>query len=97
MSPRGRWYISARAVREYAAIVRRPVDTDDDFADREDELIDLCAAAHHQRDQRNGLQLWRTGRPLRLRLLVSPTPRPEGDLPQLVSVLPWSEAGRRTR
>jgi hypothetical protein len=87
---RGRWYISARAVREYAAIVRRPVEAEEDFLAREGELLGLIAGAHRQRVQDNGLELWRTGRPLRLRLLVSHEPRPEGPLPQLVRVLPWS-------
>lgn len=82
------WYISARAVREYAAIVRRPVETEEQFANREEELMRLVAGRRNPREQDNGLVLWRTGRPLKLRLLVSHEPRPEGPLPQLVSVLP---------
>lgn len=86
MTVRGRWYISARAVREYAAIAGLPSD-DNDFPARERELLELCATAHLVRRQQNGLEQWRSGRPLRLRLMVSPAARPEGPLPQLVSVL----------
>jgi hypothetical protein len=87
------WYVSARAVREYAAIAGRPAESDEAFGARARELEAMAAGAHHLRDQRNGLQIWRTGRPLRLRLVVSPEARPEGPLPQVVSVLPAHERG----
>jgi hypothetical protein len=85
---RGRWYISARAVREYAALVHRSAATDDDFDARAQELEKLVAGAHYVSTQRNGLERWRLGRPHRFQLLVSTAPRPEGPLPQLISVRP---------
>lgn len=87
-----RWYLSARAVREYAALARLGNPDDEAVFDRaESQLGAIAQKAHHLRDQANGLQLWRGGRPLRLRLLVSTAERAEGDLPQLVSVLAASE------
>lgn len=87
-----RWYVSARAVHEWAKLQRLPSESDEDFAQREEELMAAAAAARHVRDQANGLQLWRLPRPHQYRLMVSPEPRPEGDLAQLVSVLAASEA-----
>lgn len=86
-----RWYLSAKAVREYLAILGR---ADDDggpeWGRAERELAALCEAAHLVGTTRGGLQRWRTGRPLRLTLVVSTSVRPEGPLPQLVGV-----SGRR--
>lgn len=85
MTPR--WYLSAKAIREYLAIVGR---ADDDggpeWGRAERELARICAAAHLVGETASGLQRWRGGRPLRLQLIVSTAHRPEGDLPQLVSV-----------
>jgi hypothetical protein len=36
------------------------------------------------RETRVGMQLWRSGRPLQLRWLVSFAWRPEGELPQVI-------------
>lgn len=88
-----RWYFSARAVREWAELISRPAESDADFADREEELMAAAASARLQREQENGLELWRMGRPYQFRLMVSKAKRAEGELPQLVSVLPSSPRG----
>lgn len=94
---KGPWYLSARAVREYLALMRRK---DDDggpeWSRAEDEL--RAMAENCLERERTGIRLPRPHRgkpdlivyrgpsPLRLQLIVSTTKRPEGDLPQLVSV-----------
>lgn len=84
-----RWYLSAKAIREYLGIVGRP---DDDggpeWARAERELAGLCDQAHPVGETRSGMQRWRTPSPLRLQLIVSTEPRREGPQPQLVGVLP---------
>lgn len=94
------WYISAAAVRDYLRITGQAVVDDGPIWDAaEQELIDHAIAI--VRDRKEGRQLdsgalqYRGGRPLRLRYLVVPTPRHEGDLPQLVRVKPASERGQR--
>lgn len=84
------WYITHRAVEDYCELHGWP-DDDEHFDRGENELLELAERAHHVRDQDNGLQLWRGPTPGRLRLLVSTAKRPEGDLPQLVRVLPASD------
>lgn len=100
--PRGPWYVSARAVREYLALTGRPpVDDGPVWDEAEDELIDIAertvAADRRPRVLRSGLVQYRGPRPLRLRLIVAPKPRAEGSLPQLVQVLPEHEWQRRDR
>jgi phage terminase large subunit-like protein len=91
--PRGPWYISARAVREYAALTGLG-DADDEsvFAAAEEELIAIAeetvASGRRPRRLRTGALVYRGPRPRRLRLVVVTEPRPEGPLPQLVRVLP---------
>lgn len=98
--PKGPWYVSARAVREYAALARLG-DPDDErvWATAEDELIDLCeetvGSGRKVLRLRSGLLQYRGPRPLRLTLIVSEDARPEGTLPQLISVLPQSTARSR--
>lgn len=87
----GRWYISVRAVREYATLARLPCATEDELHERTMELARLAEGAHYVQTQRNGLEQWRLGRPRRWRLLVSTAERPEGELPQLVRVMAGSE------
>lgn len=90
MPIQGPWYLSARAVREYHRIATGRVDDpdDDQFDAAAEALQEAVGRARKVRVQHNGLELWRlTGSP-RLRLLVSTEHRPEGDLPQLVRVLP---------
>lgn len=102
---RHRFYISARAVREFAEI--RGLELDDGgplWGRAEEQLRELSWHSHlvetpdgEPRLTRNGLQEWRTGRAHgRLRLLVSTEDRPEGELDQVVQVLP-SHGGRRRR
>ncbi len=86
----GPWYISARAVREYHQIATGSASQpdDDQFDAAAQALGEATRSAHFVRTQRNGLQLWRLSGEPRLRLLISTEPRPEGNLPQLVRVLP---------
>jgi hypothetical protein len=95
MTAQGPWFITARAVRDYLTITHRDPRDEDAFADGEDELLELVRRAAYVRNQRNGLQLWRVRGSPRLRLLVSTDKRQEGDLPQVVTVLPEHDrAGR---
>jgi hypothetical protein len=95
---KGPWYISARAVREYLAILGR-AETDEAFLAAEGELIDITTRVVERqaepRELPSGLLQYRGGRPLRLRLVVSTEARPEGPARQLVSVLPDCERRRR--
>ena len=95
---RGPWYISARAVREYLAVVGRP-QTEEAFFAAEQELVDITTRVVERqaepRELPSGLLQYRGGRPLRLRLIVSNEQRPEGPARQLVSVLPDCEVRRR--
>lgn len=97
MADRPRWYLSAKAIREYLAIVGR---TDDDggpeWGRAERELAAICDAAHPVGETASGLQRWRGGRPLRLQLIVSTARMPEGELPQLVGVRANAVVARRT-
>lgn len=89
---RGPWYISARAVREYAALAALG-DPDDPevWARAEGELIAMAeetvASGRRPVRMRSGALRYRGPRPLRLGLVVVETRRPEGPLPQLVRVL----------
>ena len=96
---RGRcpWYVSARAVREYAGLAGLDASTVAGFNVAELALFDVAERAHLVREQANGLDLYRGPRPHRVRLLVSPAPRTEGAKPQLVQVLPTSPRQRRGR
>lgn len=91
-----RWYLSAKAVREYAAIRRLRLDDGGPlWAAAERALSEVCDAAQraHRADgsryyHDDGCEVWHVGRAHgRLRLVVSTARRPEGDLPQLVAVL----------
>lgn len=96
--PAGPWYISARAVQDYLAIMRRQAVTEGPIWDEaERELIDLATAAatREPKPYNDGALQYRGGRPLRLRFIVTHARRKEGDLPQLVRVLPDND-GRRT-
>lgn len=94
MSPaRGPWYIAARAVRDYLALRGRPaVDDGPEWERAERELIEIAAATvasgRQPRAMESGALRFRGPQPLRLGLVVVPAPRIEGDLPQLVRVLP---------
>lgn len=95
---KGPWYISARAVREYLAIVGH-TESEDAFFSAEQDLIDITSRVVERgaepRELPSGLLQYRGGRPLRLRLVVSVEQRPEGPARQLVSVFPDCEVRRR--
>jgi hypothetical protein len=86
--------VTVRAAREYATLAGLPSSTDDDLQARTLELAEIVEGARLVRRQDNGLEQWRLGRPRKWRLMVSTTQRSEGDLPQLVSVLPSHERTR---
>lgn len=90
MTACGPWYITAAACRDYMAITGLP-DTEAGFAAAEDALIELASATvasgRVPAPMRSGALRYRGPRPLRLTLIVTPDPRPEGELPQLVRVL----------
>jgi len=94
MAPaRGPWYISARAVRDYLALRGRAVV--DDGSDWDHAAVELgrlaeqtVASGRRPKTMESGALRYRGPKPLRLGLVVMPDPRPEGDLPQLVRVLP---------
>lgn len=91
------WYISVRAVGEYAKLLGLDEEKDDDFDRCEDELVEVARVAKFEKISEGGLLEYRgkvpaEGRKLlrgrtpedRLILLVSTAKRKEGDLPQLV-------------
>lgn len=98
---KGPWYITMTAVEQYCALTKRDAEDDQQFDDAEDELTEIAATAKHSRNQDNGLMLYRATRSPRCaeryRLLVSPTPTREGNLPQLVRVMPESDQGGRSK
>jgi hypothetical protein len=102
MTARGPWYISARAVHEYLAIVGR-ADNEIEFSRAERELIELARevvrADREPKRLRGGLLQYRGPSPLRLRLLVATAASArEGELAPLVSVLPEHDwAPRKSR
>ena len=90
------WYITATAVRDYLSITRQPtVDDGPIFDAAEAELIEqaiaIVKAGKVPQQFDSGALQFRGGRPLRLRYIVTPAPRKEGDLPQLVRVKPSHE------
>lgn len=99
MTVRGPFYLTSAAVRQYAELIGYDVTSTDAFDDAEEELANRCARAKLKREQDNGLQLWRLAKDGglgRFRLLVSTAPRPGGNLPQVVQVLPEHSSGRGT-
>lgn len=103
MGKRCPWYISVAAVEQYMEAKRVPVRSEGpEFDAAEEELMAIAieAAGKKPRELKSGLLQYRSsgaGRKLRLRLLVSPKPRKEGKLPQLVHVLPSHDGLRRKR
>jgi hypothetical protein len=85
----GRWFITPHAVDQYR---RRVHQCSHDEA--RDDLIALSARAHFVKPLHSGCELWRTGKPHRLRLIVGPG---EGDMPALVTVLAGCDRGRKTQ
>lgn len=97
--PTGPWYISAAAVRDYLALRGRlVVDDGPAFDHASDELVRIAAetvaSGRQPTPTDTGALRYRGPKPLRLRLIVTRGRRAEGDLPQLVAVLPGSDALR---
>ena len=97
--PDSHWYISAAACRKYAAILHLDPTVEANFDRCEDELVSIARVAKFGTCRDNGLLEYRGKVPAesrrllrsrtdedRLTLLVSTEPRPDGPLPQLVSV-----------
>lgn len=91
------WYLSVRAVSEYASILGLDPHNEDHFDHCEDELVTVASAAKFEHITTGGLLEYRgavppnsrdrlQSREHRLVLLVSTERRDEGNLPQLVAV-----------
>lgn len=91
---RGPWYVTRKAVEQFCAVCKIDAENDDEFARAEELLIEQTKAARHVRNQANGIQLYRGPSPKRLRFLVAVGKRDEGELPQLVTVLPTHDGLR---
>lgn len=76
----GRWFITPHAVRQY----QRRYGGDTRYEQALAELIRISDLAHFVKNIHNGVELWRVGKPLRMRMIVSS--RFQGR-PQLVTVL----------
>lgn len=85
----GKWFITPHAVQRYIERVRRC-----SYEEALEDLIRFSREAHPVREIRDGLWLYRKGRPNRLRFRVQIG---GPGLPQLVTVLPECEHGRRDR
>lgn len=95
--PRGPWYITAQAVRDYVRIAGLGDPADEAVFDAaEDALMAIAeaTAASGRVPARldTGALRYRGPKPLRLNLIVTTDPRPEGPLPQLVRVMPSHQA-----
>lgn len=89
-SVHGRWWITPHAVRRY--IERCPGARRLSFEQALERLIVASEAAHLVKARRNpGEELWRGGKPHRLRFIVA---RGNHGLPQLVTVLRGCDANR---
>ncbi len=85
---RGPWYITPSAVHDYLRIRGW---SESDYERGLADLIEIAAEVIAERKQPaemdNGYLRYRTGRAHgRMGLVVSPVPRVEGDLPQLIAV-----------
>lgn len=80
---KGRWFITPHAVRQYRE--RCPGKRRLGYNQALGELVAASESAHLVRNQRNGSELWRGGKPWRLRFIVCSD---RDGLPQLVTVLP---------
>ncbi len=76
----GRFFITPHAVKRFIEKCGGAMDYNDALAD----LIELSGRAHKVKCLHEGIELWRTGRPGRLRMVVSTR---NAGLPQLVTVL----------
>lgn len=90
MTVRGTFFVTPRAVEDLLAI-RGWADTESNYLKAEKYILAMSEDAHLVLTQDNGLEQWRVGRRRgRLRFLASWADRAEGDLPQIVRVLPSS-------
>lgn len=92
MSVRGPWYITLRALEQYLELqgVDPAACSDSTLARAEGELVAMAiatvASGREPSITDSGMLRYRGPKPHRLTLVVSPTPRAEGELPQLVGV-----------
>lgn len=84
MSARGPWYITIAAMEQY--LLLRGVNPDRATGDLLAMAEDTLASGREPVRTASGLLQYRGPRPERLSLTVNPTPRAEGNLPQLVGV-----------
>jgi len=83
---RGRFFVTPHAVERYRERVHRGIS----YERALEEILSECDRAHYVKDYVGGKQYWRGPKPMRLRLLVAPSVGSE--LPQLVTILPASDA-----
>lgn len=92
MTVRGPWYITLRAIEQYLALRGQDPATasDSTLAAAERDLIAMAiltvASGRAPSTTDTGMLRYRGPKPDRLTLVVSPAPRAEGELPQLVGV-----------
>lgn len=91
MTIRGPWFITRSALEDYGRLVGRRGPPDEALREALEQEI---ASAHFVRLQDSGAELWRGGKPRRLRFVVTTTPGVGGDAPQLVRV-EGDHAGRQ--
>jgi hypothetical protein len=80
MSARGRFFVTPHAVRRFQ---ERYLDSSGTFSVALSELIELCETAHYVKTV-GDYELWRTGKPSRIRLRIM---RGNAGLPQVVTVV----------
>ena len=86
----GRWFVTPHAVRRYRE--RVPGARKLSYEQALGRIIKDSWRAHFVRIERNGMELWRVGKPWRTRYRVAPA---EGaGLPVLMTVLRGCEHGR---
>lgn len=81
----GEWFFTPHAVARYMERVHCP-----SWDDAYRALIQESRKAHYVKTKPNGVELWRGGRPLRMRYLVAKTG--QGRLPVLLTVLRGHDA-----
>ena len=79
MSAAGRFFITPHAVQRYRERAARSISYETALA----ELIQQSECAHRVKPMRDGAELWRGPKPLRLRMIVMPQ---KAGLPQLLTV-----------
>jgi hypothetical protein len=77
----GPWFITPHALERFVALVGTTGERERDIA----RVACDAKRAHRVKGTRDGCEIWRGPKPLRLRFIVGPG---EGDKPALVTVLP---------